>query len=170
MKIYQVFHHYDTDGGFGDAIPQAELIQSFQSKKDAEAFVERFGNRHVYDTPYANLYCGDLWIKESEVVSEDEFDIDSYDPADFWWCEDYDTAQTKLSAAIFWLEFSEISVDENGCITDEYDFDGKFYEKGTSRETIVNDFKSTLDAWGVSFDEVVALASQGEDLYDKLRR
>lgn len=34
-KIYLVNHCFDVDGGFGDAIPQEEVICSFDNREDA---------------------------------------------------------------------------------------------------------------------------------------
>lgn len=33
-KIYLVNHCFDVDGGFGDAIPQEEVICSFDNRED----------------------------------------------------------------------------------------------------------------------------------------
>lgn len=37
-KVYGVFHLYDEDGGFGDAIRQKELICIFDSEKKSKCF------------------------------------------------------------------------------------------------------------------------------------
>ena len=39
-KIYLVNHCFDVDGGFGDAIPQEEVICGFDNREDADEFVE----------------------------------------------------------------------------------------------------------------------------------
>ena len=69
MTVYNVIHHYDTDGGYGDAIPCEEVIATFSSYEVAKKFVERYNNPHVYDRPYADLECGLLGIKESNVFN-----------------------------------------------------------------------------------------------------
>ena len=38
-KIYLVNHCFDVDGGFGDAIPQEEVICGFDNREDANRFL-----------------------------------------------------------------------------------------------------------------------------------
>lgn len=71
-KIYQVLHLLDVDGGFGDAISTSEVLYTFTRKEDADKFVERYNNPHVYDKPYAELWGGCLEIHEMDVI--DSFD------------------------------------------------------------------------------------------------
>lgn len=85
MTVYIVEHWYDTDGGFGDAIAQEDVIAVFAHEEDAQRFIERYANPHVYDRPYAALECGRLVIRELEVL--DEFDPDKVDTTKFWWME-----------------------------------------------------------------------------------
>ena len=77
MKIYSVFHNYDVDGGFGDAVGCTDLIAIFEKEEDAEAYVEKYNNPHVYEEPYASLYAGELTIKENEIVLHKDFDINN---------------------------------------------------------------------------------------------
>lgn len=62
--IYGVYHLYDVDGGFGDAIPQRDLLCVFLNKEEADKFAKQYENEHVYDTPYAPLYCGTMVVEE----------------------------------------------------------------------------------------------------------
>ena len=78
-KVYGVFHCWDDDGGFGDAIRIRDLICIFNSKKKAEAFKEKYQNPHEYSEPYDVLYCGDLQIEELPTT---------YNTDDFWWLDD----------------------------------------------------------------------------------
>lgn len=55
MKIYNVIHQYDVDGGFGDAISQSKLLFTTTSKEAAEQFVNNYSNPHIYDIPYSEL-------------------------------------------------------------------------------------------------------------------
>lgn len=54
-KFYLVNHCFDVDGGFGDAILQEEVICGFDNREDADEFVEKYSNPHIYDSPYASL-------------------------------------------------------------------------------------------------------------------
>ena len=74
--MYGVFHHFDTDGGFGDAIRQEELICVFEDLEMAEAFKKKYERPHIYETPYDDLECGELIIKELPTT---------YDESKFWW-------------------------------------------------------------------------------------
>lgn len=68
MKIYNVTHHYDTDGGFGDAIPQSKLLFTTTSKEAAEQFVNNYSNPYIYEIPYSELWAGKLIITEQTVI------------------------------------------------------------------------------------------------------
>lgn len=84
-KIYQVFHRYAVDGGFGDAVPREDIIATFASYEDAKAFTERFSKPHVYDKPYAKLRCGELTVMESDVIMPGEMNLDEEDTGYYWW-------------------------------------------------------------------------------------
>lgn len=87
MKIYNVYHEYDTDGGFGDAIPQSDLVASFEREDDAKAFVEKYSKPYVYSKPYNELWCHELIISEMEIITHEQFDINKT-PNDYnttWW-------------------------------------------------------------------------------------
>lgn len=77
MKIYQVVHYYDVDGGFGDAVGNSDVIACFEREEDAKAFCEKWDRTHVYDVPYAELECGTLGITEMELVTHEEFDVNN---------------------------------------------------------------------------------------------
>ena len=74
--MYAVFHKYDVDGGFGDAIEREDLIRVFDTQGEAEAFKKKYEKPHVYDTPYCELWCGTLEVRELPIFSHED---------DFWW-------------------------------------------------------------------------------------
>ena len=79
--IYEIVHYYDTDGGFGDAIPQEDVIAVFSTEEKADEFVEKYANPHVYDRPYADLRCGVLKVRGRKIdVMPDE--------SNMWWREE----------------------------------------------------------------------------------
>lgn len=78
-KIYLVNHYFDVDGGFGDAIPQEEVICGFDNREDANGFVEKYSNPHIYDSPYASLECGVLRVEELNMTQPDREDM--------WWLD-----------------------------------------------------------------------------------
>ena len=67
MTIYLIKHGFSVDGGFGDAIWSEDTVTAFTKEEDANAFVEYYANEHVYDTPYAELTCGELQVVPMEV-------------------------------------------------------------------------------------------------------
>ena len=85
-KVYGVFHLYDEDGGFGDAIRQKELICIFDSEEKANAFKEKYQNPHEYSKPYDMLYCGELRVEELPTT---------YNEQDFWWRDNEDTEEEE---------------------------------------------------------------------------
>ena len=85
-EIYQVVHRYDVDGGFGDAVAQEDVIRVFEDAEDAEEFIKKFENPHVYDTPYNELWCGDLKIQRMEIIPKGGFDPNT--PEHFWWLDE----------------------------------------------------------------------------------
>ena len=88
MKVYNVFHQYETYCGEDDKCQDTELIATFESREDANAFVYEFINPHTYDD-WFSLYCGELYVKEQEIISHDGFDLYSV-PSSYWWLPDAD--------------------------------------------------------------------------------
>lgn len=80
MKAYGVFHLFDEDGGFGDAIEQSELLDIYEIKKDAEAFITKYENPHVYET---GLKCGVLKLDEINIILHKDFDLEK-EPKEAW--------------------------------------------------------------------------------------
>ena len=76
MSKFGVFHIFDVDGGFGDAIAQKEIIRVFDTEEEANAFKTKYEKPHVYDIPYQSLECGRLEVIELPT---------SYDEKRFWW-------------------------------------------------------------------------------------
>ena len=76
MKVYAVYHLYDVDGGYGDAVPSENCVGIFERESDAQAFVDKCHNPRVRDKPYAELECGYLDIREMNVITHDEFNLD----------------------------------------------------------------------------------------------
>ena len=75
MKIYNVYHLYDIDGGYGDAQSTEEFIATFVSETDAKSFVEKYNKPYVYEKPYQELYCNCYVVRETEIITHEEFDI-----------------------------------------------------------------------------------------------
>lgn len=74
--MYAVYHCYDVDGGFGDAVPQKDLLCVFTSKDEAEQFIKEYEDVHIYDEPYSELECGLLIMEELPTT---------FNPEKAWW-------------------------------------------------------------------------------------
>lgn len=61
--VYVILYHEDVDGGFGDAVPTTTPIAVFDVKSQAEKYVRKHSNPHIYDKPYASLETGLLTIE-----------------------------------------------------------------------------------------------------------
>ena len=92
-SIFGVFHVYDVDGGFGDAIRTQRLICVCISKEEATEVARNFSSEHVYLVPYAELECGKLvveelpttvdrsqmwWLKEESFLSPEQYKFREY--------------------------------------------------------------------------------------------
>lgn len=77
--MFGVFHKYDVDGGFGDAISERDLICVFKTAEEANDFVEKYEKPHVYDVPYCELWCGTLEVQELPTT---------YNEENFWWLKE----------------------------------------------------------------------------------
>ena len=103
MTIYGVFHIYDVDGGFGDAIECEDLICVFKTMEEATAFAEANANPHIYDSPYADLKCGQLEVRLlPTVVDRDQM----------WWLkksdEDEDEPEQEVAPEEMDDEYSKL--------------------------------------------------------------
>ena len=70
-KIYLIKHVYDTDGGFGDAVSQEEVLFATDNKKLAKAYVKKYSKPVVYASPYADLYHHELVIEKLKLEEPD---------------------------------------------------------------------------------------------------
>lgn len=85
--VYAVFHIYDVDGGFGDAINQEDFVFATEDKEAAEGYVEKHSNPHVYSVPYDSLMCGELVIREIKTITPD-LSVPPWKYIDYWPWED----------------------------------------------------------------------------------
>ena len=75
MRIYNVYHVYDVGDEYGNAICTEDYVASFESEMHAREFIEKYNDPYVYDKPYAELYCNIFIVRESELITRKEFDI-----------------------------------------------------------------------------------------------
>ena len=71
--MYAVYHMYDTDGGFGDAIPQENMVGIVMAtEEEINAFVEKWDKPEVYDRPYADLYHHIVRAEKIDITTLEE--------------------------------------------------------------------------------------------------
>jgi len=77
--MFNIYHHFDVDGGFGDAVSNKTLVATVECTEDeVKAFIEKYDNPEVYDTPYASLYRHHLTYEMVETVSLSDIENDPY--------------------------------------------------------------------------------------------
>ncbi len=67
MTIYQIFHCYDVDGGFGDAVSEEDIIGATLDENEANEYVKKWSKPEIYDKPYASLYRHELIVRPIEI-------------------------------------------------------------------------------------------------------
>ena len=86
---YGIFHAYDVDGGFGDVIVKVDLVCICRDEETAKRFIERYRNPHVYDKPYSDLECGDLYYEKlGPELTEENMDRFEWKKSDYSWVPD----------------------------------------------------------------------------------
>ena len=84
-KLWNIYHGYDVDGGFGDAIPTCELVGTAKATEDEiNRFVQKWDQPEVYDHPYADLCCHHVYAEEVKIVDMKKFKPYSMDPDDWF--------------------------------------------------------------------------------------
>lgn len=88
VKLYNIFHAYDTDGGFGDAVPQTKLVATvWANEAEIAEFLEKWDKPQVYDQPYADLCFGHVYAEPVDVVPLS--DVTPYNSEHFLGIEDF---------------------------------------------------------------------------------
>lgn len=72
--MYGIYHFYQVDGGFGDAVGKMDLLFVTEHEELAKAYVEKWSNPYIYDRPYADLTCGTLIYSSLETLYTGELD------------------------------------------------------------------------------------------------
>jgi len=90
-KFYAIFHGYDTDGGFGDAIPQETMMGIVEAtEEEIEAFIKKWDKPVVYDHPYDDLCCHNVRAEEIKIC--DLNTLNPYGKRDYYglWAKMYE--------------------------------------------------------------------------------
>lgn len=83
--LYGIYHEYEEDGGFGDAVHQSDLVAICESEELAHEYVKKHSHTVVYWEPYDSLTCGTLEVvdfKDMLVVTEDTIERSPFN--EYW--------------------------------------------------------------------------------------
>ena len=76
--LWAVYHCYDEDGGFGDAVSVRDLVGIAKaSLLEKEEFLEKWDKPEVYAQPYADLHYHGVEIEEV-IIADNIFDLVPY--------------------------------------------------------------------------------------------
>jgi hypothetical protein len=82
--FYQVFHVYDVDGGFGDAVKKEKCVGVTEAtQEEIKKFLETWDKPRIYEHPYSDLYEHHVVVRPVEV--KPLADIEPYDPSTRDW-------------------------------------------------------------------------------------
>ena len=80
-KLWNIFHSYDVDGGFGDAVNREELVATVEATdEEIKDFIKKWDAPEVYEKPYAYLECHNVYALEVEVKELQDLEPYSTDP------------------------------------------------------------------------------------------
>ncbi len=102
-KVYGIFHEWETDGGYGDAVYRCDLIGVVNDEETAKAYVKKYKNPHIYDMPYDDLEAGDLTYMELESLTLD------VSPASLGYSDRFDRSDPHYHS---WVKRDDIPVEK----------------------------------------------------------
>ena len=83
-KLYNIFHQFDVDGGFGDAVGKRMHVGLVKAtEEEIKNFLEIWDKPRVYEHPYSDLYEHSVVAEEVKVAELK--DVVPYDPATRDW-------------------------------------------------------------------------------------
>lgn len=83
-KLWAIYHLLTVDGGYGDAIPQDEMVGIVEATdEEIKAFVEKYDRPVVYDEPYDKLTCHGIQAQEIKVIHNLD-EVEPYGPDDYY--------------------------------------------------------------------------------------
>lgn len=81
--LWAIYHGFDEDGGFGDAIYTEEMVGVVQATEtEIEDFVEKYDNPIVYDHPYDDLTAHHIRVEK--IVVKDISEVKPYGDLDYF--------------------------------------------------------------------------------------
>lgn len=84
-KLWNIYHCYGADGGFGDYVPQTVNVGTVEATEDEiKDFVDKWDQPEIYDKPYDELDCHHVYAEPVEVVALSGFEPYSTDPEDWF--------------------------------------------------------------------------------------
>ena len=82
--LYNVYHSYDVDGGFGDAVRTKKFIGLVEAtEKEIKEFLSVWNKPRIYERPYSDLYCHMVSAEPVRILELSK--LRPYDPAEREW-------------------------------------------------------------------------------------
>lgn len=82
-KLYAIYHGVDEDGGYGDAVYTANMMGIVRAtEEEIEAYIAKWNKPIVYDHPYDDLSCHNVYAEEVVVANLDE--LNPYGEGDYY--------------------------------------------------------------------------------------
>lgn len=83
-KLWNIFHAYDVDGGFGDPVGVEDLVATVEATDDEiKEFVEKWNKPECYEKPYCYMECHRVYTREVQVKTLQGLEPYSTDPDDW---------------------------------------------------------------------------------------
>ncbi len=66
--MFGIYHVYDMEGDFGEAIPEYELIAVCEDEDFANEWAKTFDRTHIYEKSTDDLQCGTLKVESMDRI------------------------------------------------------------------------------------------------------
>ena len=84
-ELYAIYHVYDEDGGFGDAVTIRDMVGAvWATKEELDAFLKQWDKPEVCGMPYDTLFCHAIEAEALEPTDISKFKPYSTDPDDWF--------------------------------------------------------------------------------------
>ena len=104
-KIYLVIHIFDVDGGFGDRVMVDKILFASKDLEVCKKFVDKYSNDHVYDKPFAELWCHKLVVREVAFIEDNKvLDIHPFDTKQTNYTYEDDAPEEFCSEVVYALD------------------------------------------------------------------
>ena len=84
-RMYAIYHIYDADGGFGDAVMEEDHVATVMAtEEEIKVFLKKWDKPEVYEHPYDDLACHHVRAEVVELEDLNTLEPYSTDPDDYF--------------------------------------------------------------------------------------